>query len=200
MAASRWTAGRRSRDTATASRLKKQRAHRFIEEVANEVPGKAASVEAIGTLYQQRFHAFLRVAEAIVGDPELARDVVQEAFARAIRCRFDYRGEGTLDGWVWQTVVNAARNARRDRPPEHLPLQDVAGETASMNGRARDSQVGALVAALPERQRLVLFLRYYADLDYLGIAEALAIEPGTVGATLSHAHAAMRRALEEVPR
>ena len=97
------------------------------------------------------------------------------------------------------TLVNTARNARRDRPPEHLPVRDVASEAENPNGRPVDWQVRALVAALPERQRLVLFLRYYADLDYRRIAEALAIEPGTVGATLSHAHATIRRALEEVP-
>jgi RNA polymerase sigma factor (sigma-70 family) len=183
-----------------ARRLKKERPERVIEGVAERAAGKAASVEAIGTLYQHRFHAFLRVAEAIVGDPELARDVVQDAFARAIRSRFDYRGEGTLDGWVWRTVVNAARTARRDRLPEHLPLHDVEGEAERPSGRPLDAHVRALVAGLPERQRLVLFLRYYADLDYRSIAEALAIDPGTVGATLSQGHAEIRRALSEVPR
>ena len=51
----------------------------------------------------------------------------------------------------------------------------------------------AWVAALPERQRLAVFLRYYADLDYRAIATALAIEPGTVSATLNSAHASLRR-------
>ena len=180
-------------------RVKKPTAGRVIERV-DRAAGKAATVEAIGTLYQRRYHVFLRVAEAIVGEPELATDVVQDAFARAIRSRLDYRGEGTLEGWVWRTVVNTARNARRDRAPEHLPLHELAAEGERRNGRPLDWQVRALVAALPERQRLVLFLRYYADLDYRAIAEALAIEPGTVGATLSHAHATIRRALEEVPR
>jgi DNA-directed RNA polymerase specialized sigma24 family protein len=41
----------------------------------------------------------------------------------------------------------------------------------------------------------VLFLHYYADLDYATIAEALGISPGTVGATLSTARGALRRAL-----
>ena len=141
------------------------------------------------------------MAEAIVGDGELARDVVQDAFARAIRSRFDYRGEGSLEGWVWRTVVNAARNAWRDRPPAHLPLHEVADEpAASTNGHSPRGDVRALVAALPERQRLVLFLRYYADLEYGRIAEALEIQPGTVGATLSQAQAAVRLRLEEVPR
>ena len=54
------------------------------------------------------------------------------------------------------------------------------------------------LVALPERERLVVFLRYFADLDYREIAAALEVEVGTVGATLSAAHAALRIALEEV--
>ena len=58
----------------------------------------------------------------------------------------------------------------------------------------------SLVASLPERQRLALFLRYYADLDYGSIAAALGIASGTVGATLNAAHAALRNSLEEAHR
>jgi len=50
---------------------------------------------------------------------------------------------------------------------------------------------------LPERQRLVLFLRYYADLDYAEIARALGIRRGTVSATLNQAHASLRPMLAE---
>ncbi len=52
------------------------------------------------------------------------------------------------------------------------------------------------VAALPERQRLAVFLRYYADLDYRAVAAALDVEVGTVSATLSSAHRALRKQLE----
>ena len=50
---------------------------------------------------------------------------------------------------------------------------------------------------MPERRRLILFLHYYADLDYATIAAVLEISPGTVGATLHSARAALRRLLEE---
>jgi RNA polymerase sigma-70 factor (ECF subfamily) len=50
---------------------------------------------------------------------------------------------------------------------------------------------------LTDRQREVLFLHYYADLDYATIAEALGISPGTVGATLSSARLTLRRALTQ---
>jgi RNA polymerase sigma factor (sigma-70 family) len=59
--------------------------------------------------------------------------------------------------------------------------------------------IRSLLAKLPERQRLVLFLRYYADLDYASIATALEISSGTVGATLHSAHAAVREHIREVP-
>lgn len=54
-----------------------------------------------------------------------------------------------------------------------------------------------LIAGLPERQRMVLFLRYFADMTYDAIAETLEISPGTVGATLNAAHASLRGRLEE---
>lgn len=63
-----------------------------------------------------------------------------------------------------------------------------------------DTAVHAVLASLPERQRLVLFLRYYADLDYEAIAHALGMRKGTVSSTLSHAHAAIRAALTEADR
>lgn len=159
-----------------------------------------ASIAALAVVYEHGYRRFLRVAEAIVVDPELARDVVQDAFARAIRGRFDYGAEGSLEGWVWRTVVNTAKNARRDRPPAHLPLHELAEEPPAQNGHSPHGDLHAVLGALPDRQRLVLFLRYYADLDYRGIAEALEIQPGTVGATLSQAHAAVRSTLEEVHR
>lgn len=159
-----------------------------------------APVEALGELYERSYHRYLRVAEAIVSDVELAHDAVQDAFARAISGRFEDRGAGSLEGWVWRIVVNTARNVRRDLPPSSLPLHELPAAASSANGDAPPGDVRALIAALPERQRLALFLRYYADLDYARIAEVLEIRPGTVGATLSHAHAALRTALEEVTR
>ena len=64
--------------------------------------------------------------------------------------------------------------------------------------RGERSELATLVAALPERQRLVLFLRYYADLDYLGIAQILGVRTGTVSASLHAAHKTLRKALNEV--
>jgi RNA polymerase sigma factor (sigma-70 family) len=156
-----------------------------------------ASIAAIEALYRRRYPRFLRVALALLGDLELARDAVQEAFARAIRSRFEFRGEGSLDAWVWRTLVNVCLSQCRS-PRLHAAGLDPPAET---NGHAPEwPELRAAVAALPERQRLALFLRHYADLDYESIAEALGVERGTVAATLHAAHASLRRTMEEVPR
>jgi RNA polymerase sigma-70 factor (ECF subfamily) len=152
------------------------------------------TIAAIEDVYRRRYPRFIRVARAALGDEERARDAVQEAFARAIRSRFDFRGEGSLEGWIWKTLVRLCVDERRS------PSPDTEVE-ASANGQPVDwPEVRAAVAALPDRQRLVLFLRHYADLDYETIAAALGVQRGTVAATLHAAHESLRRTLPEVQR
>jgi RNA polymerase sigma-70 factor (ECF subfamily) len=158
------------------------------------VSDQARRLAEIETLYRARFPHFLRVAIAITGSYEEALECVQEAFGNAISRHASYRGEGTLEAWVWRLVVNTSRDRRRRRAPPAL----IEETTAGSNGHVEAAELRVVIARLPERQRLVLFLRYYADLDYRAIAEALEIETGTVSATLSQAHRALRRTFEEV--
>jgi RNA polymerase sigma factor (sigma-70 family) len=154
-----------------------------------------AGVEELERVYRGEYRRFLRVAAAIAGSEEAGHDAVQEAFAGVLRGRHAFRGEGRLEAWVWRAVVNAARKARRGS--SEAPVE-VEWPPSADGGEHDEYGVRAWVAALPERQRLAVFLRYFADLDYRAIAEALDIEPGTVAATLSSAHAALRKRLGEV--
>jgi RNA polymerase sigma factor (sigma-70 family) len=149
-------------------------------------------------LYRRHYRRFLRVATAIAGDELAGHDAVQEGFARALKSAGGYRGEGSVEAWVWQIVLNAARAGRAARAPMPLAADDLAVETPNGNAEDLDAGIRAWVAALPERQRLVVFLRYYAGLDYRSIVSALGVEVGTVSATLSSAHTALRRSLKEV--
>jgi RNA polymerase sigma factor (sigma-70 family) len=145
-------------------------------------------------IYREQYGRFVRVAVAITRRPETAAEAVQEAFARAIKSRRQFRGEAPLEVWLWRAVVNEAK--RVAAAPGVLPE-----EAASIheNGRPpEDAAVRALIAALPERQRLAVFLRYYADLDYRAIGDVLEIETGTVSATLAAAHKTLRHAIEGV--
>ena len=154
---------------------------------------RGASLDELEALYRSRFDVFARVAASVTGDSERARDAVQEAFATAVRKRRSFRGEGPLEAWVWRIVLNAARSDVRRSVPATRPRR--AGRVRTATRSATPSSRVAL-ARLPERQRTAVFLRYYADLDYAAIAEALGISTGTVAATLNAAHAALRSRLE----
>lgn len=149
-------------------------------------------LDELERLYRHRFPQFLRVATAVTGDREQALDAVQDGFGDAIRSRHSFRGRGSLEGWVWRAVVNAARDVRR---AEH---RSRFAASLPPNGVPVDApELRAALAALPERQRLAVFLRYYGDLDYRAIGAALEIRTGTVSATLNAAHRSLRRALIE---
>jgi RNA polymerase sigma-70 factor (ECF subfamily) len=150
-------------------------------------------------VYRAQFTAFVRTAMAYLGDADDARDAVQEGVATAIRRRATYRGRGTLEAWLWSVVLNTIRSHYRRR--SRLTLLDESqgdgSSAASEDDRATET-VRAAVGRLPERQRLVLFLRYYADLDYATIAELLDMSEGTVAASLNAARANLRGLVEEV--
>jgi RNA polymerase sigma-70 factor, ECF subfamily len=145
----------------------------------------------IESLYRAQFPHFERVARAITGDRESALEAVQEGFADALRHAGQWAGRGSLEGWVWRCVVNRARKARR------RPVAEPTADQPEHDANRADRELIERLAALPERQRLVVFLRYFADLEYREIAAALEIETGTVSATLHAAHAGLRATYEE---
>jgi RNA polymerase sigma factor (sigma-70 family) len=163
--------------------------------MAGVMPPDDELIAAIERAYRVGYPRLLRVAVALVGDVDQGRDAVQEAFVRALRSRGDLRRVDSLDGWLWRTLVNCclAQGRRARAFAEEAPSLEANGHVEEW------PEVRAAIAALPERQRVVLFLRHYADLDYRQIADALRIERGTVAATLHAAHKTMKQLLTEVP-
>jgi RNA polymerase sigma factor (sigma-70 family) len=153
-----------------------------------------ASLAEIERLYRQRGAEFERVATAIVRDSDDARDVVQDAFVNLVRKRDTFRRRGSLDAWAWKSVVNAALNRQRTarRHPTNGSIDRRAEQRASTVEPSVDERVLVSLMALPEKERLIVFLRYYADLDYATIATTLGISPGTVGSALNSAHRSLR--------
>lgn len=146
----------------------------------------------IEAVYRASFQRFYRVAVAVLHDDGLAWDAVQDGFAGAIRGRSGFRAEAPLEAWLWRAVINAA--IRESKRHSDLRVSEVPDAEELPQGRDLVD-----LSALSERQRLVVFLRYYADLDERTIGAALGIERGTVSATLHRALKALRRDLE-VPR
>jgi RNA polymerase sigma factor (sigma-70 family) len=155
-------------------------------------------LEEIEAVYRRRGADFFRFALARLGEPEAARDAVQEGFANAIRSRGSYRASGSLDAWLARCVINAARDlARRRRDIDRVAAP---GSDDRPVGDVEAQVVRTAVALLPQRQRDALFLRFYLDFDYAAIADTLGIEVGTVSATLHAARATLADHLQEVTR
>jgi len=143
----------------------------------------------IEQLYRERYVGFRNALAPIVGSREAAHDVVQEAFATALRERRQLRREESLAPWVWQI---AYRIALRERG--HANATELSDDLAVVDA-VRDPALAAAIRTLPPKRRLILFLRYFADFSYTEIAEALDISEGTVAATLTQARTAL---LEEL--
>ena len=149
------------------------------------------TTEPLEQLYRDRYRTFRDVLAGVVGSQDLAREVVQEAFARALRERRRFRGEGSLEAWVWRIALNVALKTRHELRREWALDWELP---ADPDGPDRD--VRSAVEALPPRRRLVIFLRYYADLSYAEIADVMGVAEGTVAAALAQAKAELGRVLE----
>lgn len=132
------------------------------------------------------------------GDEAAAKDAAQEAFVRMFRAAHTFRRDSRLSTWLYRIVANACidelRRRRRlvlmgDMPPALHPVAPAADSDGP------DTEVAAAVSRLSPRLRMVVLLRYFEDLSYQEMAEALGCSPGTVASRLSRAHAALARAL-----
>jgi RNA polymerase sigma factor (sigma-70 family) len=152
--------------------------------------------QALERIYRDRYLGFRNALATITGDYESARDVVQEAFARALKSRKSFRGEGSLEAWVWRIAIRTALEQRGEHP------------TARLNGAVdpalvepdRDPELAAALRELPPRRRLIVFLRYFADLSYEQVAVVCGITEGAVAASLAQAREQLGRRLTEGAR
>lgn len=139
-----------------------------------------------------------RVARMLVGDPEMADDLVGEAIARTLpRSR---AGEvRDVGAYLRQTMVNlAARRWRRRllaRRRDHAALDWLAASVDDSEVVAERDHTLRAVMDLPVRRRAVVVLRFYEDLSLREIATTLDISEGTVKSQLSRGLEQLRAVL-----
>jgi RNA polymerase sigma factor (sigma-70 family) len=133
----------------------------------------AATAESIEELYRSRYTSFRNGMAAVTGSYETARDVVQEAFAQALRDRKPFRGDGSLAAWVWRI---AFRIALRSRTNGREPTLGELLEAAPLPSPERDPQLAEALRQLSPQRKLIVFLRYFADLPYADIASLCEFE------------------------
>lgn len=154
----------------------------------------------LGEVFQEHQAGLVRLAAFILGDKGAGEDVVQDVFMR-VHQRGQPMGTDMLP-YLRAAVVNSCRSVLRRRllvrrhGEEHSPCPPLTAEEAAMLSEDR-RQVLAALAALPQRRREVLVLRFYLDLSEAEIAAMLGISPGTVKSTTARGLTDLARALKE---
>ena len=168
---------------------------------------QAGDIEALCELVERHRTVALRVGYAIVGSE--AEDVVQEAFVKAERSLAGFRTGAPFRPWLLTIVANEARNRRRSTSRrEALQLRvadrDAAAAAGTAAGRSTEEIAMAneqrrwlllAVAGLPDRDREVIALRFFADLSEAETASALECPVGTVKSRLARALGRLRASL-----
>jgi RNA polymerase sigma-70 factor, ECF subfamily len=151
---------------------------------------------AVEQLYRAEYGRFLQMLATLTGGYDSAHDAVQETFARAYAHRGEWRGESSLATWVWRIAVRTALRMRSNASQVEL---NGSYDPAPVEPE-RDPELSAALRALPPKRRLIVFLRYFADLTYAEIAEVCGINEGTVAAALSQAREQLKTKLKEEVR
>ena len=179
---------------------------RHVEMRTARVPSDAASEEmtfdaAFRREFDERYTPLARYLARLVGEPESAADLAQEAFVRLFQ-----RGSMPDDPAAWLVSVahNLLRNERQQiarrlrllqqRGEELAPSESGAAADAALDARELRANVRRALDALPERERQMLLLRY-EGFSYREVAHALAINEASVGTLLARAKTAFRDAL-----
>jgi len=153
----------------------------------------------VTALYQAHALGLIRLAVVMLGDRAAAEDVVQEAFCGLYRRWHSLSDPGKALSYVRSSVINGCRTALRRRKRPARLAGDPPGESAEASALIGEEhrQVLTAIRRLPARQREVLVLRFYLDLDEGQIAASMRISRGTVKSTTSRALATLGRMLGE---
>ena len=136
----------------------------------------------------------LRAVVAVVGSLQPAEDQVAEAFAKAWASWRKVRRHPAPRAWVVRTALNTGASWWRRRRRE-LPLANHDVTAPGDLGDGLDATLLTALWRLPPRQREVIALRIFLDLDTDTIARQLGIEAGTVRMHLSRGVTALRHEL-----
>jgi RNA polymerase sigma-70 factor (sigma-E family) len=156
--------------------------------------------DAVTHHYAAHYRSLVRLAALLLRDTAAAEEVVQDAFVAMHAAWRRLADPDKALAYLRRSVVNGSRSALRhrsvvERHPPVPPPHAASAEHGAMVA-LEHAEVMAALRRLPQRQREVLVLRYYADLSEAGIADALDISRGAVKSHASRGMAALRESLE----
>jgi len=164
--------------------------------------------EAFASLVREHEDDVLRLCRRLLGSAAEAEDASQETFARAQVALASYDPERPFRPWLLAIAAHRSVDLLRRRGterglfvPDAVDAEATAGaEPSPLELCLRAEQRRRLLEAIeaqPEKYRAPLLLRYYADLDYAAIAEALDVSRNQVATLLFRARRRLRAALAD---
>lgn len=146
--------------------------------------GKLSRQEAAGVLLERHRLPLLRRCRSRLGNGADAEDALQETLLRAYRCIGQFKGEAAFKTWLFTIADNQCNTliAQRTRHQlsAHVRALIVIHEQVRpfLRPSVREAEAGVryILSAIPERDREVLALRFYADLNIEEIAKTLGLK------------------------
>ena len=170
---------------------------------------QSGDTEAWAGLYRRYSCMVFRTAYLLLGDRQRAEELTQDVWVQVYRNLHTFSPErGAFTTWLHRITVNLCSNTRRQRllrwlsldrgelDREALPASTPAVLETILRGEEQ-REVWQAVQRLPLKLRAAVVLRYYQDLSYEEIAQALSCPIGTVRSRLAAAHARLREVLED---
>jgi RNA polymerase sigma-70 factor, ECF subfamily len=158
--------------------------------------GKKEAFAELVSRYERPARA---IAINILGDHHNVQDAVQDAFVAGYQNLCMLRNRDSFGPWLMKITQRCALSWAKRRPKEDTLETIPAAATEKPNGQLDEDSVGLLsaVVKLPEAERQVVMLRYFAEHNVKEVAEIVGRNIGTVTKQLSRAHKRLRRILKE---
>jgi len=166
---------------------------------------RAGDREAWGEIYSQFSGPLFRFCRRVLPTREDAEDAAMDIFVKLRSKLGQYDAERPFAAWLYKVAANHCwdllrrRKIRQDLETgdaETMPLEHPdPGQLDQMISQQTGSGVRQALAKLSDRARMALVLRYYAEMSYDEIADALGLRRAFVGVVLLRARHELRQAL-----
>ncbi len=174
-----------------------------VQAIQRLKKGELAGLEILVARYQLRA---VRTAYLITGDPDLAEDIVQDAFIKVIRSIRGYNEARPFEPWFLRSVTNASlkalqkstRHVQVDGVDENILTTLVEQEEsveAHIESREVQNQLWDAMKTLSPRQRAVIVQRYYLGMSEAEMAHDANSAAGTIKWLLNAARERLRSLL-----
>jgi RNA polymerase sigma-70 factor (ECF subfamily) len=164
---------------------------------------RRGEAESLRRLVDAHYEPLYRFLWRLTASPEMAEELTQEAFVRALGRLHSFDGRASFSTWLHAIAINLWKDARRRLPREvGVPLEEAPlvddGPRCDQEAMARleREEVRQAVERLPDAQRVAILLFYYQGMTYSEIARACECPVGTVGSWIHHGVRALRRMLQ----